>query len=150
VQRQEADNGSRKIKERKAVKRRILLFEDSETNRRLFHDLLEVYGYCVRSLPNGLNFLRALTEFKPNLILLDLKMPYLDGFTLLQQLQSSPFSKIPVVVVSAYGTEREKQRALQLGARSYLIKPAAIEDIIRAVETELDCVDRLAPQTSIA
>ena len=132
------------------MNRRVLLFEDSETNRRLFHDLLEVYGYQVRSLPNGLNFLQAIAEFNPGLILLDLKMPYVDGFTLLQQLQSSPFKQLPVIVVSAYEMEREKQRALQLGAQAYLTKPVAIEEIIRSVEAELNCVHPGAAQTAIA
>ena len=114
------------------MNRRILLFEDSEANRELFHDLLEAYGYCVHSLPNGLDFFRAITDFDPGLILLDLKMPYFDGYTLLQQLQHSSFCTVPVIVVSAYGLEREKRKALQLGARSYLTKPVAIEDVIRA------------------
>ena len=126
------------------MKKRVLLFEDSETNRRLFHDLLEMKGYHVHSLPNGLHFFQAIAEFNPALILLDLKMPEVDGYTLLQQLQNSPLCTIPVIVVSAYGLEREKRRALQLGARSYLTKPVAIEEVIRAVEAELNCADRVS------
>ena len=132
------------------MNRRILLVEDSETNRQLFHDLLEVYGYDVHSLPNGLDFFRAIAEFNPDLILLDLRMPHVDGYTLLQQLQTSPFCRIPVIVVSAYGLKLEKQRALHLGARSYLTKPVAIDDVIRAVEAEFNCSDRASTQITMA
>src|SRR5579883_2847162 len=126
------------LEPRTSVKNRILLVEDSDINRRLFQDLLEVNGYIVCSLSNGLKFFQAITEFSPDLILLDLKMPQVDGYTLLQQLQESPVRSIPVVVVSAYGLERERQKALNLGARAYLTKPVAVEDVVRTVEIELN------------
>jgi two-component system cell cycle response regulator DivK len=69
-------------------------------------------GYHVHSLPSGLHFFQAIAEFNPALILLDLKMPGVDGYTLLQQMQTSPFCTIPVIVISAYSLKREKQKAM--------------------------------------
>ena len=120
------------------MSKRILLVDDAEINRCLFQELLEVSGYVVHSLPDGLNFFQEIAGFEPDLILLDLRMPEVDGFTLLQQLQQSRFCSIPVIVVSAYGLEREKRKALSLGARCYLTKPTAIEDVVRAITVELN------------
>jgi two-component system, cell cycle response regulator DivK len=116
------------------VSRRVLLIEDTEANRYLFQDLLELEGYQVRSLPDGLAFFQAIAEFVPDIILLDLRLPQVDGYCLLQQLQQSSYRSIPVVVISAYGFQREKQRAMNLGARSYLTKPVKIEDLVKTLE----------------
>jgi two-component system, cell cycle response regulator DivK len=116
------------------VSRRILLVEDTEANRYLFQDLLELEGYAVRSLPDGFAFFQAIAEFTPDIILLDLRLPQIDGYSLLQQLQQSPYQSIPVIVISAYGFQKEKQKAMSLGARAYLTKPVKLEELVRTLE----------------
>lgn len=120
------------------VGKRIMIIEDNDLHRLITHDCLEVEGYTVLSLPNGLNLFESLAEFQPDLLLLDLKLPCIDGFTLLQQLKSSAWSFIPVVIASAYSFQSEKQRAIGLGACSYLTKPIALEALVKTVETQLE------------
>lgn len=110
--------------------------EDNDYHRLMVKDFLESRGYNLRSLPDGNHFFAAIAEFKPDLILLDLKLPTVDGYTLLEQLQQSQFSSIPVIVISAYAFEHEQQRAFSLGARNYLTKPTKLDDISEAIEAE--------------
>ena len=119
------------------MSKRILLVEDNEVHRLFTQDFLESRGYHVLSLCDGIYFFETVTEFQPDLLLLDLKLPQVDGFTLLQELQQSQWRSLPVVVVSAYAFQQEKQRALNLGVRSYLTKPIRLEAMIQAIETEL-------------
>lgn len=118
------------------MSKRILLVEDAESTRCLLQEFLENQGHSVCSLSNGLTFFQTISDFQPELILLDLKLPEIDGYTLLQQLQQSPHHAIPVIVVSAYAFQKEKQRAFNLGARAYLTKPVALEEFVRLIDTE--------------
>lgn len=117
---------------------RILLIEDNDINRQLMTDYLKYCGYEVLSLPRGGTFAAAMSQFKPHLVLLDLKLPDVDGYTLLQQIQQKPeWLKIPVIVVSAYAFQSDQQRALSLGARRYLVKPVKLPELLQAISEEL-------------
>ena len=103
---------------------RILLVEDNEISRLLMTDYLEYCGWKVFSLADGEPFPQTMQQFQPHLVLLDLKLPGVDGFTLLAQAQQTPeWLEIPIVVVSAFAFQTDQQRALKLGARRYLVKP---------------------------
>lgn len=122
--------------------RRILLVEDNETNQRLMTDYLNYCGYSVAAVGEGGQFAGAMAEFKPHLILLDLKLPDIDGYMLLTQMQTHPdWQKVPVIVVSAYAFQRDQQRALALGARRYLVKPIKLSQLTEAIATELKYLD---------
>jgi CheY-like chemotaxis protein len=124
--------------------RRILLVEDNETNQRLMIDYLTYCGYNVSAVTEGAEFPGAMDTFKPHLILLDLKLPDLDGYTLLSQIQARPdWQNIPVIVVSAYAFQRDQQRALGLGARRYLVKPIKLSQLTQAIDAELPYLDAL-------
>jgi two-component system, cell cycle response regulator DivK len=117
---------------------RILLVEDNDASRQLMSDFLEYNGYHVYSLPGGRDFNAALSSFRPHVILLDLKLPDVDGFTLLQQYQRQPDRlKVPIIVVSAYSFQADQQRALMLGARQYLVKPVSLSQLTQAIHQEL-------------
>lgn len=104
--------------------KRILLIEDNGPNRQLLAEYLEHCGYEMLSLPDGDRLFESLESFQPHLILLDLKLPGVDGYGLLQQLQChAQWCCIPVIVVSAFAFEADRERALQLGARHYIVKP---------------------------
>lgn len=121
---------------------RILLVEDNDANRRLLSDFLSFCGYRVHSVATGTDFFAALTEFHPSLILLDLKLPGVDGFTLLEQLKHSvEWQHIPVIVISAFAFKADQQRAISLGASQYLIKPVGLENLKQAVSQELQCLN---------
>ncbi|MGG6265880.1 response regulator [Leptolyngbya sp. AN03gr2] len=117
---------------------RILLIEDNEPNRRLLEDYLIYQGYSVLALAVGRGFEQALTDFQPQVVLLDLKLPDIDGCDILEQMQQNPeWSRIPVIVVSARAFIADQQRALNLGARRYLVKPIRLLELQQVIREEL-------------
>ncbi|MEH2022040.1 response regulator [Nostoc sp.] len=123
--------------------RRILLVEDHYLNRMLLSDYLSYCGYDVQSLSEGSGFFSTIETFKPDLMLLDLKLPDIDGYSLLKQVQQKPdFSKIPIIVVSAFAFKADQELALSLGARHYFVKPLKLKDLILTIEEQFTCCHR--------
>lgn len=119
--------------------KKLLLVEDNDLNRQMLEDYLVFCGYQVFSLASGSGFFQALANFQPDLILLDLKMPDIDGYTILQQIQQgTAWQHIPVIVVSAFAFKSDQQRALNLGARRYFIKPVSLSELKQGIQEELD------------
>ncbi|MCG8366906.1 MAG: response regulator [Pseudanabaenales cyanobacterium] len=122
----------------KNTKGRILLIEDDYANRKLIADYLEHCHYTVLGLKDGLQLFQNLEIFRPELILLDIKLPEIDGYTLIQQIgQHQDWRHLPIVVVSGYAFQADQRRALALGARRYLVKPVKIDELQQVVEEEL-------------
>lgn len=104
--------------------RRILLIEDDYGNRVLFADFLEHCGYRVLPLADGNNCIEIMQEFIPHLILLDIKLPQIDGLTLIQRIRQHPqFHTLPILVVSGYAFQTDRQKAIAAGATDYMVKP---------------------------
>lgn len=104
--------------------RRILLIEDDYGNRVLFADFLEQCGYRVLPLADGNNCIEIMQEFLPHLVLLDIKLPHIDGVTLIQAIRHhSQFQTLPILVVSGYAFQADRRRALAAGATDYMVKP---------------------------
>ncbi|MDZ8096219.1 MAG: response regulator [Nostoc sp. DedQUE04] len=123
--------------------KRILLVEDHYLNRMLLSDYLSYCGYEVQSLSEGSAFFSTIEKFEPDLMLLDLKLPDVDGYSLLKQVQQKPdLSKIPIIVVSAFAFKADRELALSLGARNYFVKPLKLKDLILAIEEQFTCRNR--------
>ncbi|MEM1241724.1 MAG: response regulator [Cyanobacteria bacterium P01_H01_bin.26] len=104
--------------------RRILLIEDDYGNRVLFADFLEHCGYRVLPLADGNNCIEIMQEFMPHIVLLDIKLPQIDGLTLIRAIRHHPqFRTLPILVVSGYAFNTDRQRALAAGATDYMVKP---------------------------
>ncbi len=113
--------------------KRILLVEDNDYHRLTVKDFLVSKRYQVLSLPNGEDLLSCVAQFEPDLILLDLRLPQIDAYKLLRQLKQSQWRFVPVIIISAYTFENNKQKALDLGAYSYLTKPIKLETIYQTI-----------------
>ncbi|MBD2563621.1 response regulator [Nostoc sp. UIC 10607] len=123
--------------------RRVLLVEDHYLNRLLLTDYLNYCGYDVQSLSEGSAFFSTIEKFQPDLMLLDLKLPDIDGYSLLKQVQQKPdLSKIPIIVVSAFAFKADQELALSLGARRYFVKPLKLKELILTIEEELTYLHR--------
>lgn len=105
----------------------ILIIDDDEPNRLLLQDLLEMEGYRIFAAPDGPSALRILKEVRPSVILLDMKMPYMNGAEVLSALRADEeLASIPVVVVSAY-------RGAPAGVAAFICKPFEIDHLLEAV-----------------
>jgi len=117
---------------------RILLIEDNPISRQLMSDYLEHYGWEVMSLEQGSSFAASMAQFQPHLILLDLKLPDIDGYTVLQQIQQNfEWRSIPVIVISAFAFQADQQRAMDLGALRYFVKPVNLAHLKQAIHETL-------------
>lgn len=117
---------------------RVLLLEDNHINRQLMTDFLVAQGFSVLSLPSAITVLSALKEFRPQIILLDLKLPEIDGYTVLELLKAHPtWQTVPIIVVSAFAFCADRDRALRLGANRYLTKPVKLPELIQAIHEEV-------------
>jgi len=117
------------------LKPMILVIEDEEVISNFINAILNSNGYQVMSSKNGKEGLMMATSYSPDVILLDLGLPDIDGIEILRTLRT--LSKIPIVVVSARGHEREKVEALDLGADDYIVKPFGTSELLARIRTAL-------------
>ncbi|WP_013322474.1 response regulator transcription factor [Gloeothece verrucosa] len=118
---------------------RILLIEDDDLNCTLLQECLESEGFHIISAENGLQGLQQARQHLPDLILCDIMMPELDGYSVLLQLRQDPITAfIPFIFLTAKTTKAEQRRGMELGADDYLTKPLTAEEVIAAVEARLE------------
>jgi DNA-binding response OmpR family regulator len=105
------------------IKSKILIVEDDSFLLQMYATKLEKAGYDVKSAIDGIQGLKKVKEYLPDLILLDLVMPGQDGFYFLEELKKDMDIKlIPVIILSNLSAREDVQRCLKLGAKDYLIK----------------------------
>lgn len=105
-------------------KPRILIAEDSADSREMMQLLLEQRGYQVVAADNGTHALEVALSSRPDLVLLDLELPKLDGLSVTRNLRLDPrFKDIPIVILSGHDPSRFRQDALDAGCDDYLLKP---------------------------
>jgi DNA-binding response OmpR family regulator len=119
--------------------RRILVAEDDRFLRKAAEMALKRQGYTVLTAADGEEALRTAQSILPDLILLDLIMPKLNGFDVLQALKKeAPTAKIPVIVMSNLGQDRDVQQAMDAGAAAYFIKTdLSLQALVQRVEETL-------------
>lgn len=118
---------------------RVLIIDDSPTETRRTTDFLKHAGYQVLSAVNGKDGIDMAKSSKPDLILMDVVMPDLNGFQATRQLQRDPKTQhIPVIIVSTKDQQTDKIWGLRQGAIDYLIKPVQETALIQSIETALD------------
>jgi signal transduction histidine kinase len=116
----------------------ILIVDDNPANLRLLIDILGREGYQVRPVPSGKLAIAAARGLPPDVILLDIMMPDLDGYQVCAELKADPNTQeIPVIFISAINEVIDKVKAFQVGAIDYITKPFQIEEVLARVETHL-------------
>jgi DNA-binding response OmpR family regulator len=121
-----------------AEKKKILVIEDEEHVRTLLSRILEKDGYEVRVAKDGLDGLRTLEVFRPDLILADVMMPNLDGLTFTKALKNRRETRvIPVIFVTAKSDPLSMIEGINVGAKFYITKPFQIEDVLVKVRKVL-------------
>lgn len=116
----------------------ILLVDDTLDNLRLLSAMLEDQGYDVRSVTNGPNALMGIRAQAPDLVLLDINMPGMNGFDVCQQLKADPQTQeIPVIFISALNEVFDKVAAFSAGGVDYITKPFQVEEVLVRIENQL-------------
>jgi two-component system, sensor histidine kinase and response regulator len=120
----------------------IMIVDDNPANLKLLEDMLSQQGHEVRSFPLGRLALAAAMNNPPDLILLDINMPEMDGYTVCQRLKSTErLADIPIVFLSALNDTQDKVKAFRSGAVDYISKPFQFEEVHARVETHLKLHD---------
>lgn len=117
---------------------KILIAEDEKDIRELVAFTLRFAGFEVVTATNGAEAIEVATETKPDLILMDVRMPKMTGYQACEKLKEQEATRdIPVVFLSAKGQESEIEQGLQSGAERYILKPFAPDDLTRQVNAIL-------------
>jgi DNA-binding response OmpR family regulator len=114
---------------------KILIVDDEPRYVRLMEANLLTEGYQVIPAYNGQEALNLVTTQKPELVILDIMMPVIDGFTVCERIRE--FSNIPIIIVTAKGEERDRVRGLDLGADDYIVKPFSATELLARVRAVL-------------
>ena len=117
----------------------ILIVEDNELNMKLFHDLLEAHNYQTLQTRDGSDALALAREHMPDLILMDIHMPGMDGLTAFKELQKIQGTKnIPVIALTADAMDGDIKKALNMGFKGYTTKPIDVLKFVKTIDDILE------------
>jgi len=103
---------------------KVLIAEDNAVNRELLREILETRGYAVDEACDGQAALEMIEQIRPDILLLDIGMPILDGFAVVRRIRENPrFAYLPVLAVTAYAMQGDREKILNSGFDGYLSKP---------------------------
>jgi len=113
----------------------VLLVEDNEDNRTVYRTILEHFGYRVTEARNGEDGVRMAREEHPDLILMDISIPLIDGWEATRMLKSdAATSHIPIIALTAHALATDRAKATEVGCDGYLAKPCEPRRVVAEVE----------------
>lgn len=117
------------------MSRSVLLIEDNEQNRYLLTFLLEQHGYTVVAVSDGMRALEIVKDLRPSVILLDIQLPTMDGYTVARALRSDgTLRDVPIVAVTSYAMPGDREKAMEAGCAGYIEKPIQPETFVAEME----------------
>ncbi len=132
------DNHSPTTKKNVADQAVIMVVDDNPDSLKLLSDILSEQGYQVRQALNGRLALTAVKQQSPDLFILDIRMPEMDGFELCRQLKKDIATcSVPVIFISGLGNSADKVRAFAIGGQDYITKPFEDTEVLARVKTHL-------------
>ncbi len=124
--------------------KKIIVIDNDVVNRNFVVDYLESEGYNAIGAENGIVGLQLIKEYLPDLVICDLVMPDMDGYTVLSNLREDSLTAIiPFIFLTAINTKASLRKAMELGADDYLTKPATTDELLRAIAIRLQKQDLL-------
>ena len=116
----------------------ILVVEDQEDNRQILRDLLGNAGYELTKAENGEEAIAAVDRRRPDLILMDIQLPVMDGYEATRRIRTNPDLKsVPIIAVTSYALAGDEDKALAAGCDGYVTKPYSPRDLLAKVRTYL-------------
>jgi DNA-binding response OmpR family regulator len=125
--------------EAKGKPKKILLVEDDDALANVYVTRLQAEGFDIKRVPNGEDALAAALQYRPDLIVLDVMMPKVSGFDVLDIIRNTPeIGNVKIVMLTALSQDSDKQRAQQLGVDDYLVKSqVVIADVVERIKKHL-------------
>jgi two-component system, OmpR family, alkaline phosphatase synthesis response regulator PhoP len=118
---------------------KILIIDDEPQIVRALELLMQREGFEVRSASDGIEALSSIEDAAPDLILLDLMMPRMDGFELCQKIRSNPaWKNMIIVILTAKGRDIEREKGMALGADHYVTKPFSTREVVQLIKSALE------------
>jgi len=119
----------------------VLVVDDEPTISEIVSRYLERAGYATETADDGAEALEAITRFRPDLVVLDLMMPGIDGLEVLRRVRERPASRTAVILLTAKGEESDRVIGLRLGADDYVVKPFSPAELVARVDAVLRRID---------
>ena len=121
-----------------AMSKCILVVEDQEDNRQILRDLLGSAGYDLTEAENGEEAIASVARRRPDLILMDIQLPVMDGYEATRRIRTNPDLKsVPIIAVTSYALAGDEDKALAAGCDGYVTKPYSPRDLLAKVRTYL-------------
>ena len=118
--------------------KRILVVEDQEDNRQILRDLLASADYEMTEAENGQEALDAVAKERPDLILMDIQLPIMDGYEATRRIKADPATKsIPIIVVTSYALSGDEGKAREAGCDAYVTKPYSPRQLLAKIREYL-------------
>jgi CheY-like chemotaxis protein len=118
--------------------KKILIVEDNEVNRLLMKDVLAYHGFEIIEAADGADGLEKAKECRPDLILMDMQMPVMDGFAAAALLKADPGTRdIKIICITSFAMKGDKEKILQAGCDAYVAKPINTRELPKLVERYL-------------
>jgi two-component system cell cycle response regulator DivK len=116
------------------MSKRILVVEDQADNRQIIRDMLASTGYEITEVENGEEALAAISKQRPDLILMDIQLPVMDGYEATRRIKADPaLRSIPIVAVTSYALSGEEKKARAAGCDEYLPKPFSPRQLLAKI-----------------
>ena len=120
------------------MSKRILVVEDQPDNRKIIRDVFVATGYEIIEAENGEEALAAIAKARPDLILMDIQLPIMDGYTATRRIKADPaLRSIPVIAVTSYALSGEEKKAREAGCDDYIPKPYSPRELLAKVRQYL-------------
>ncbi len=120
------------------MSKRILVVEDQEDNRQIIRDMLSATDYEITEADNGEQALAAIAKQRPDLILMDIQLPIMDGYEATRRIKADPAVKsIPIIAVTSYALSGEEQKARAAGCDDYVPKPYSPRHLLAKIRQYL-------------
>ena len=120
------------------MSKRILVVEDQPDNRKIIRDVFARTGYEIIETENGEEALAAIAKTRPDLILMDIQLPIMDGYTATRRIKADPaLRSIPIIAVTSYALSGEEKKAREAGCDDYIPKPYSPRELLAKVRQYL-------------
>jgi two-component system, cell cycle response regulator DivK len=121
------------------MSKRILVVEDQPDSRQIIRDMLALTDYEITEAENGEEALAAITKLRPDLILMDVQMPIMDGYTATRRIKAdTALRSIPIIAVTSYALSGEEKKARAAGCDDYVPKPFSPRELVAKIRDYLE------------